>query len=375
MGAYEEVVPNLDLLGVKAPHPESNPKSARAPQDGGLTQRQIEEADEEEALRDKKKAEEAEAERAREREESERRKAEQAASLDLVANLMKSRVVGLLGWIVGTVVGVYLFVNFLSVLRLAADPNVLVRCGAWAFIAMLAVAVGACFWKARSLYVALPKFDQQRYDKGKRMDAVIGNLRTYLKNFPEESKDLVRLDTDKICLSEMIAGLREKPSSNEVEEEKWMAAFCAFQNAQEEIAAGVVKRWAKLIGVKTAACPWQAGDVLIFFVNTTFMITEIARIFNRRVEGGVALRFAMRFFVQLYVVGRTQEFAEAGAGAAVDGAASFLDDSETWGDVLQTSAPILKKVLGKGVEGFANGYMAYRLGKKAIESFRALCPR
>ena len=63
------------------------------------------------------------------------------------------------------------------------------------------------------------------------------------------------------------------------------------------------------------------------------------------------------------------------AGVTVDGAASFLDDSETWGDVLQTSAPILKKVLGKGVEGFANGYMAYRLGKKAIESFRALCLR
>ena len=55
-------------------------------------------------------------------------------------------------------------------------------------------------------------------------------------------------------------------------------------------------------------------------------------------------------------------------------AADMLGSGDLMSGVAQ-SMPVLAKVAGKAIEGGVNAYFAYRMGRRAIESFRVLAPR
>lgn len=299
------------------------------------------------------------------RKKDEERQAELWKS-DFIALLAGSRVFKIVKIVVGLVVVVFLCSNLIDLARVWSDPNVVVRVLSWFVSALIVVGLVACAWQAISLSRALPRFQQRKVGADDEPADHSAALKEYIDAFPEDDVSLAKLDHAGVCISDKIKELRR--IAPDTDAKAWMDKFREFQSAQREIARKISMECAKLVGVKTAACPWKAGDVLITFVNTSLMVTAIARAYNRKVSSMAALRLVFKWMGQLYVVGRMQDFSEATA----DGASSFFSAPDGWDGVLSTFAPALKAILGKSVEGAVNAYMAYRLGLCAANEFSAV---
>lgn len=339
----------------------------------GLTPDEIKSAniqDEERCKEEMRRKEEAE--KARIREERESRDAG-LWNEDFVSFIAGSRVIKLFRNVLALLIGVYLSVQFLSFLRLTADPCLPVRWGARIASVGIILAVVWIVCYARRVFSRLPKFKKETYPPDDDPSALVARLKSdYLEKFSKDMHELAKLDRKidgkEIRLSEDIQTLR---SMNVDDPKCWLGQFESFQKNQAGVAKGIVADCAVLVALKTAACPWNFADVIIVFMNTTLMVTALARVFNRKVSSVEAFRLAFKWAVELYVTGRMQEVSEAGVSALVDGANSALGENACDG-VLSSFAPVLKKILGKSVEGAVNAYMVHRLGACAIRDFESV---
>lgn len=145
--------------------------------------------------------------------------------------------------------------------------------------------------------------------------------------------------------------------------------FTTFQSLQEERAAEVIKKYAKLIAVKTAASPWRIVDMLAVFYNSTLMICEIAKIYNRRVSRPQAFNMVLKWMFNLYVSGELGRVMDYSAEVLNSKLENLLGENGLSG-IVQSALPLFTKFVGKVAEGGINAYLAYRLGKCSVANFR-----
>lgn len=160
-------------------------------------------------------------------------------------------------------------------------------------------------------------------------------------------------------------------------DQAWFEGFLRFQETQVAQAKTVVRKYCTLIGLKTAMCPWKIIGVVCVLVNTTLMVSQIATVFNRRISSIAASRLVIHWCVNLYVSGELGEVVEKAASSVGQTAADAAKEQDwfgdgNFGDFVGHSLPTLSKWVGKVAEGATNAYLACRIGRLAIEEFKAV---
>lgn len=274
------------------------------------------------------------------------------------------------------VFGFWLYVQMASLLRFALE------CDGWRMyvaLAMFAVPAVAILWAiafALRIVLRMPRFEQVRCARGdgsrslrqKLCDGYLRRIKMpdYIGKcgFAEGKKvenDYGRL-VDKFKM----------PS-----DQAWFEGFLRFQEIQVAQAKTVVRKYCTLIGLKTAMCPWKIIDVVCVLVNTTLMVSQIATVFNRRISSIAASRLVIHWCVNLYVSGELGEVVEKAASSVGQTAADAAKEQDwfgdgNFGDFVGHSLPTLSKWVGKVAEGATNAYLACRIGRLAIEEFKAV---
>lgn len=151
----------------------------------------------------------------------------------------------------------------------------------------------------------------------------------------------------------------------------YIEAFKEFQDLQDRKAAEIIAKHVKRIAVKTAVSPWRLVDMLAVFYNSTLMVCQIARVYDRRVGRTQALKLLMGWAFNLYVSGELGAVMQSAADGVNDGLRNLLGEEGLSG-IVQSSLPMFSKIVGKAAEGGVNAYNAYRFGKRAVAAFRFL---
>ena len=273
-------------------------------------------------------------------------------------------------------IGLWLYVQLASLLRFALS------CSGWRlYVALMlfAIPVAAIVWVMVIVFVKVlrkPKFEQEncsekdgsRLLRQKLCDGYLRKIK--MPDYIEECDY-----TEAQGVQRIYDRLTDKYKI--VSDQAWLEEFMTFQRKQEEQARASVMTYCKLIGLKTAMCPWKIIDVVCVLVNTTLMVSRIAMIFNRRLSSVSASRLVIRWCMNLYISGELGDVVEKSA-SGVGRAASEMAKEQNWfgkgtvGDYVGDSLPVLSKWLGKIAEGATNAYLAYRLGNRAIDEFKAL---
>ena len=274
------------------------------------------------------------------------------------------------------VFGFWLYVQMASLLRFALE------CDGWRMyvaFAMFAVPVVALSWAiafALRMVLRMPRFEQVCCSRGDgsrllRQKLCDGYLRRitisdYIRECDFADGKRVESDYDRLVDKFKI------PS-----DQAWLEGFLRFQENQVAQANTAVRKYCTLIGLKTAMCPWKIIDVVCVLVNTTLMVLQIASIFNRRISSIAASRLVVHWCANLYVSGELGEVVEKAASSAGQTVADAAKEQDwfgdgNFGDFVGHSLPTLSKWVGKAAEGATNAYLACRIGKLAIEEFKAV---
>ena len=264
---------------------------------------------------------------------------------------------------------------------------------AWALPITPVLALLYVAWKVYRFSQVLPAYEQVHGDLHTSDVDKKGELQDLLKPYIfglQKNKNYVaafKSGEDRQRISEEICKLCDDSCFSDVG--GWVDVFERFQKCQEDRAYEVVKKYCQLVALKTAACPWKFIDMVIVFVNLTLMIEKIALVYNRRVLKEGAFRLLCRWFMNIYISGELGAITENVSNQASDKVADWLTNvkdvtngqpmaggaqSEGFADLFSASLPILSKVVGKVAEGGMNAYLAYRMGKRAIEEFRFFVP-
>lgn len=225
---------------------------------------------------------------------------------------------------------------------------------------------------ANKTFSELPKITQiHRKEYSGRLDNTLATkLKSdYILQFPEQDQyaELSGFKHGDAALC-MLSRLRDHKYADSA---GFMDEYDRFQLALDKQALTIIKHYAKIIGIKTAASPWKVVDIIAVFFNSTLMVSKIAKVYHRQVSRQQAFRLVIHWFVNLYISGELGQIAEGAADAIAQGASEWLGE-EGISAVLQPAVPLLAKFGGKIAEGGVNAYLAYRLGSRACKHFRAL---
>ena len=236
------------------------------------------------------------------------------------------------------------------------------------------------------LFRKLPPFPQVVFDLGEKEKSYVVKERLsndYLEKLPEavDYATGVGFDGDeKDKVVDLLNKLRGK-GLHYSEEVGWLEDFRLFQDFQRSRANKIIGHYSKLIGLKTAAMPWKIADILCVFFNSTLMVADLARLYNRRIgNNSVAFRLVFGWFVNLYISGELGKI----TGNAADSIGESLNEpvKETlsslgwsgadWAGIVAKSVPFVAKFAGKVAEGGVNAFFAIRLGRRAVAAFEPL---
>lgn len=258
----------------------------------------------------------------------------------------------------------YIAINLISLFRLVNESTGAIRCAVVTLIAFLLGAFVYCLVEAYRLFRKLPRIPQVK--PGTKDETEQSALREYASKLPRAEAFYPYGEALKDCVEKI-----NRKSKDEVCEYSVLESLVKdLQEAQNSAAKKVVNDCARLTGLKTAACPWRAGDVIIVVINTALMTCAIARIYHRNISKRQAYRFAFKWLMQLYLAGQMQDIAEgmtSGVAQSMDG--DLLEGSTGWSEYLSSAMPICAKFVGKVAEGAAVYYLVRRLGKCAIREF------
>ena len=237
------------------------------------------------------------------------------------------------------------------------------------------------------LFRKLPSFSQVILESGKKeknYEIKEKLLRGYIDNLPESDKYAAAAGFDDGLKSDVIAflnSLRGKSrDSHYSDEADWLADFKRFQNLQRARANRIIGHYSKLIGLKTAASPWKIVDIICVFLNSTLMVVDLAKLYNRRVDRSSAFRLVFRWFLNIYISGELGQISEKAATAIGENLKEPVKDSlsdlgwldSDWAGTVAQSMPFVAKFAGKVVEGGVNAFFAIRMGRKAVAAFEPL---
>lgn len=240
------------------------------------------------------------------------------------------------------------------------------------FVAIFLIEVSVVWYViyfAKKTFAKLPEV-VQLHRKGQSDQTLARQLRNdYILQFPEPGQyaKFAGFDRDDEAL-QLLVRLRDHKYADSA---GFMNEYDQFQAALDKRASGVIKKYAKLIGLKTAASPWKAVDIIAVFFNSTLMVCDIASVYHRQVSRQTAFRLVVRWFINIYISGELGQVAEGAADAIAKGTSEWLGEDGV-SAVLQPAVPLLAKFGGKIAEGGINAYLAYRLGRRASEYFKEL---
>ena len=250
----------------------------------------------------------------------------------------------------------------------------------WRFYAVLGavmVPILILVWvllRALLLFRRLPPIAQLKEGEGNGLEQKRRLQGRYLAKLPPTNDYVARCGfKEPERVSGLLDSLRGEESLHS-DETGWLDDFRHFQSLQDARAKEIVSRACKLIALKTAASPWRMLDMFCVFYNSTRMVCELAIVYNRRMSRACAFRLVCRWCAAIYVSGELGSIMESTAKKGGEYAADMLSDGDLMSGVAQ-SMPMLAKIAGKAIEGGVNAYFAYRMGRRAIESFRVLAPR
>lgn len=287
-------------------------------------------------------------------------------------------------WLFRIVVGLALFWVYCQLIPLL---RLVLECHGWRFVAaslillLPVVLIAYAFVRLWRVERKLKKFAQVD-EAGQSESKTAEELRSdYLTAFPDVHsyvRSIGLKDTDMIKgVEELLKSLNDN-ESNFSDETGWIGAFKDFQAKQDKIAKGIVRHYAVMIALKTAASPWRIVDMASVLFNTTLMITDIGKVYMRKVSRGNAFILLCHWFLNLYVSGELQSVAENVSQKSVEkiqetvNAHDLFENDEVLSGVVNNAMPWLGKLAGKVAEGGANAYLAHRMGRRAIAYFQAL---
>lgn len=277
-------------------------------------------------------------------------------------------------WCLGSVFFIWLYCQLLPLFRMALSYE------GWHFYVALGMALvpvlvlAGLMIRALLLFRRLPKITQLA--EGAQGDLTLKRRlqKCYLAKLPPSADYAVRCGfREPEPVRALLDSLRGETSLHS-DEIGWLDEFRRFQSLQDARAQEIVSSCCKLVALKTAASPWRLLDMACVFYNSTRMVCELARVYNRRMSRGNAFRFVCRWCAAIYISGELGAVMESTAKAGGEYAADWLNDGDLMAGVAQ-SMPVLAKLAGKAIEGGVNAYFAYRMGRRAIESFRVLASR
>ena len=237
------------------------------------------------------------------------------------------------------------------------------------------------------LFRKLPSFSQVVVESGKKEksnEIKEKLLRGYIDKLPDSDRYAATAgfeDEQKSAVIEVLDSLRGKSRDSRYSDEVgWLADFKRFQALQRARANRIIGHYSKLIGLKTAASPWKIVDVFCVFLNSTLMVSDLAELYNRRVDKGSAFRLVFRWFFNIYISGELGQISAKAADAIGAQLKEPVKDSlsdqgwldSDWAGTVAQSMPFLAKFAGKIVEGGVNAFFAIRMGRKAVAAFEPL---
>ena len=233
------------------------------------------------------------------------------------------------------------------------------------------------------LFRRLPSFPQIRKSGWKSYELKDRLLHGYLDELPESSKYAETAgfeDTQKDEVVTVLDLLRGKEKAHYSDEVGWLDDYNRFNALQRSRADKIIGHYSKLIGLKTAASPWKLVDILCVFLNSTLMVADLAKLYNRRVDRSASFRLVFRWFLNIYISGELGQISETAANAIGEHLKEPVKDSlsdmgwldSDWAGTVAQSMPFVAKFAGKIVEGGVNAYFAIRMGRKAVAAFEPL---
>lgn len=233
------------------------------------------------------------------------------------------------------------------------------------------------------LFRRLPSFPQIRKSGMKSYEIKDKLLHGYLEGLPESWKYAESAgfeDNEKKDVVKYLDLLRGKQKAHYSDEVGWLDHFNLFTGIQRSRANKIIGRYSKLIGLKTAASPWKFVDIICVFLNSTLMVADLAKLYNRKVDRSAAFRLVFRWFLNIYISGELGQISAKAAEAIGEQLKEPVKDSLSemgwldgdWAGTVAQSMPFVAKFAGKIVEGGVNAFFAIRMGRKAVAAFEPL---
>ena len=233
------------------------------------------------------------------------------------------------------------------------------------------------------LFRRLPSFPQIRKSGWKSYELKDRLLHGYLEELPESSKYAETAgfeDAEKGEVVKFLDLLRGKEKAHYSDEVGWLDDYNRFKALQRSRANKIIGHYSKLIGLKTAASPWKLVDIFCVFLNSTLMVADLAKLYNRRVDRSASFRLVFRWFLNIYISGELGQISETAANAigehlkepVKDSLSNLGGQNSDWAGTVAQSMPFIAKFAGKIVEGGVNAYFARRMGRKAVAAFEPL---
>lgn len=233
------------------------------------------------------------------------------------------------------------------------------------------------------MFRGLPSFPQIRKNGRKSYELKDNLLHGYLEELPESCKYAESAgfeDKEKEDVVKYLDKLRGKEKAHYSDEMGWLDDFNLFNGLQRSRANKIIGHYSKLIGLKTAASPWKFVDIICVFLNSTLMVADLAKLYNRRVDRSSAFRLVFRWFLNIYISGELGQISAKAAEAIGEQLKEPVKDSlsdlgwldSDWAGTVAQSMPFVAQFAGKVVEGGVNAFFAIRMGRKAVAAFEPL---
>lgn len=198
-------------------------------------------------------------------------------------------------------------------------------------------------------------------------------LRSYLAQYPcgnRQHRDFLascKLSEDQI--EEFVREAKDLQRTEGVIPSQWVRDFRnKCQNPLDQAALGIIKSYAKRVGLKTALSPNALLDTAIVIYGGFSMLTDLCRVYDVRVGPLQTLKLAAIVASHSYLAGRIEDIS--------DSAEDFL--TEKMDDVIRGACGVLSGGLAIATAGIgtrtaqavANGMVIFRLGKHAQKLLR-----
>ncbi len=147
--------------------------------------------------------------------------------------------------------------------------------------------------------------------------------------------------------------------------DKWLKDFDeSFVHVLDKAAGKRIRAYARTVAVGTAASPVKIIDQMVVLYASLKLIGELLQIYNLRPAFGQSAAILSRAIIQAYLSGVIGEQSEAGVEAFSEYYESIFGEI-SFATGISAATDATRFILPKVSEGALNGFLIWRLGKRA----------